>query len=122
MKSTAARAGLGDSDGERAADLSTWNRQSFWAIVLQQNPNVPYLTRTFVDAWLDLVHTPAATTIADHEGARHLITERERRLKGGHGRLHNQRALELWSGALALRSWITAGPPLRHFSVILPLA
>jgi len=61
------------------------------------NPRLPPGAVRFSDAWLALA-IAAPRSVRDHEGARVLIRERERRLKTTLARLQNPRALERWSG------------------------
>ena len=84
-------------------DLRTWQRPLFWKTV-QEQAQVPLRTRAFVDDWLDFVlegQDPHlnASRLTGHASARRLIAARESSLKGPRARLHNQRALELWTGA-----------------------
>jgi hypothetical protein len=85
------------------AELQTWRRPLFWQTV-QKQAQVSPRTRVFVDDWLDLVldwqgSYLNAARIVDDASARRLIAARESTLKGPRARLHNQRALELWTGA-----------------------
>lgn len=85
---------------QRQAELAQWNwRNRFWELVYETNPSVSYLTRQFIQEWFALALGPSgAVTIAHNPRARQLISDREARLKRRLARLHNQRALELWSG------------------------
>jgi len=76
----------------------TWNREVFWRIVLDVNPNIPIPSRRFVDTWLDLAET-APRDVPHSQAARRLIEDRERTLKRNRARLGNRRLLELWNGA-----------------------
>jgi hypothetical protein len=81
---------------------ASWSWDEFWAVALLSNPRIPVLTRRFVEQWFEV--TSAGTGIADDSKPRALISDRERMTKGSQARLHNRRALELWSGTLgALR-------------------
>ena len=81
---------------------ASWSWDEFWAVALLSNPRIPLLTRRFVEQWFEV--TSAGTGIADDSKPRALISDRERMTKGSQARLHNRRALELWSGTLgALR-------------------
>lgn len=77
-----------------------WQRQEFWAIVDSTRARVTLQTRRFVDVWLNLaLGTPSPRSLAEHEGARTLVRERERVLKRARARLGDPRALERWNGA-----------------------
>jgi hypothetical protein len=93
-------AGWADMLARRQAELAQWDRHDqFWELVYETSPRVPYLTRRFIQEWFALaLATGGAATVADSAHARQLISDREARLKRRLARLHNQRALELWSG------------------------
>jgi hypothetical protein len=84
-------------EAERSA-LIAWDRQGFWALVLGVNRGIGLTTRAFINAWLDLVLSKEAKALKSLAGARALVGDRERRLKGALSRLVNPRALELWGG------------------------
>jgi hypothetical protein len=88
--------GLLDS---RAEQLSAWSRNEFWALLAGAGAQVSVPTRSFVDSWLDLALSGAASTIVDSRAARQLIHARERLLKRGLARLDNRRSLEQWGEA-----------------------
>jgi len=84
----------------RQAELTRWDRQDFWSTVESQAAKVPSRTRNFIDRWINLVLEGVdLATLSTDEMARSLIYDRELALKHSRARLHNQRALELWSGA-----------------------
>lgn len=87
----------------RAKDMSRWDRPRFWTVVHSGGARVPAGARAFVDQWLDLVLGDGdvgrlAARVPENDEARQLISYRERAIKGERARLHNRRALELWSG------------------------
>ena len=83
----------------RRLQLTSWNRNTFWEIIDSGNQRVPYLTRTFVNHWIELVLSrEKPTSVSGNTSARQLIQERERQLKKALARLTNQRSLELWNG------------------------
>jgi hypothetical protein len=85
---------------ERTTEFSRWERARFWEIVHSGGARITVRTRAFVDRWLDLaLATASGWDIARNDAAARLISERERAIKGERARLHNRRALELWSGA-----------------------
>lgn len=77
--------------------LRGWDRDAWWATVQAANPRLRTMTRTFVDRWLDLLD--ADDDVAASRDARTLVSDREKRIKGGRARLLNQSALDRWSGA-----------------------
>lgn len=85
---------------ERQHSLNNWDWQSrFWEIVIGVNPRITSRTKNFINQWLSLAMAPGtANTMANNEQARNLLSHREHWLKGKLARLHNSRALELWSG------------------------
>lgn len=85
---------------QRRNELAGWDRRTFWRTVYSQNPRVSSRARSFVDSWIDLVaKAQSKADIADGREARQLVAHRERQLKDGLARLHNERARELWPGA-----------------------
>ncbi|GAA1210870.1 DUF6361 family protein [Rhodoglobus aureus] len=79
--------------------LSSWDRSDFWALAYAKNPRINGSSRAFVDTWLDAVTGSGSLTIADNEGLRLFIAQRERRHKGVQARLQNTRLLQSWQGA-----------------------
>lgn len=80
------------------ATISTWDQDDFWAVVLDANPRIPFLTQRFVREWISFATTQPHDLVGLPD-ARALIAEREARLKRGRARLTNHRALEMWNGA-----------------------
>lgn len=86
----------------RLGDLKAWSRADFWTLVTRQNPRISTSTRMFIDRWLDLVLAGPPARLATDKGARLLITDRERLIKGRLARLQNQAALGQWLGSSGL--------------------
>ncbi|MFO7903434.1 MAG: DUF6361 family protein, partial [Pirellulaceae bacterium] len=85
---------------QRSAQLTTWDRQSFWRTVYQSNPRVSSRARSFVDHWTNVaLNTVTTTDLIESPQARQLVKHREVQLKGGLSRIHGGRPLEMWSGA-----------------------
>lgn len=84
---------------EASTDLSSWDRSEFWALVYAKNPRINPLLRAFIGTWLDAVTGSESLSIADDEGLRSFIGQRERRHKGPQARLYNPRLLQTWQGA-----------------------
>ena len=85
---------------EESIRFGVWDRKAFWTTVSSVNPGVPERTSEFVNAWLDLaLEAPGPSALAESPVARELISKREWSLKKGRARLHDRRALELWTGA-----------------------
>jgi len=77
-----------------------WDRALFWSLAARPGVNVPFLSRCFVNDWLDLLLSSGRIARPEKEKAmRRLIENRERRIKGGRSRFGNPRHLEMWSGA-----------------------
>lgn len=85
----------------RWEELYQWaqDRNRFWGALAQWSAQIPAPTRAFVDYWMDLAFSPPIDSLAERGEVRDLISNREFQLKRGRARLHNPRALELWSGA-----------------------
>jgi len=79
--------------------LAVWDRHDFWHFAYSGNPRITPAARRFIDSWLDLALSGRAGSVADDPDAQRLVEQRERRLKGGQSRFHNDRALEMWSGS-----------------------
>lgn len=84
----------------RAEALHAWDQRAFWSLLERSGARVPPFARAFVREWLRFALMAAdGHDVSTDQGARRLIDEREKRLKGGLSRLSNRRALENWSGA-----------------------
>jgi hypothetical protein len=70
-----------------------------WAAAEADEPRVPQHSKRFIREWVQLVlEKDDPARVVEDDQARTLIRNRERFLKKNLARLHNQRALELWSG------------------------
>jgi hypothetical protein len=79
--------------------LRNWNRGDAWACVESEGGRIPSLTKEFVNRWCDLVLEVGPAAIPGNDGARLLVKNREKRLKGPLARIENLRPRELWQGA-----------------------
>lgn len=77
--------------------VRAWDRPLMWASLRALNPRLPAGAQQFAEHWMEAA-TSAPHAVIDNAAIRQVISVRERRLKGGLARLHNQRALERWSG------------------------
>lgn len=95
------RSMLEEWSAEMAANapaLRGWDCNHLWATVHDLNPRLRMPARLFAERWMTLaMEDPVG--VADQAAARHLLSNRERALKGSLARLANRRALERWSGA-----------------------
>ena len=98
---------------ELASRLAATDRPRFWEVVVEGNPNVSGPTRSFVDAWWDLV--VVQDDLAGSRRAQSLLTERERVLKRGLARLvpENVRAREQWRGTAGISQLDYRWPTVR---------
>lgn len=95
---------LGRWAADMAADadaLADWDQQDLWGRLLELDPGIPHKAREFSRHWIERARQSPATVVHD-QVARELIRYRERQTKGALARLHNERALERWSGASSL--------------------
>jgi hypothetical protein len=77
--------------------FQTWDRPAMWARLRSLNQRIPAGAQQFAELWIAAaISGPHA--VIDEPTIRLVISNRERRLKGGLARLHNPRALERWSG------------------------
>ena len=98
--STQFRAELAPWSDELTANeqkVRAWDRPLMWASLRARNPRLPAGAQQFAEQWIEAA-TSAPHAVIDDVAVRQVISVRERRLKGGLARLHNQRALERWSG------------------------
>lgn len=72
---------------------------AFWFSMALKDARIPWRTRTFIENWFQLLYTGDPERMAENEQARELIKKREGMLKGNRARLHNERALNQWSGS-----------------------
>jgi len=84
---------------KRGRELSEWDRREFWSVVTSDGARIHPATKAFINGWLNCaIGRDDAEDIRDDKDARRLISRRERSIKRDRARLHNRRALELWSG------------------------
>lgn len=84
----------------RANAVQDWDIAEFWSIVEVQPHTVTSRTRRFVNWWIETVRSATSLdALISSPATRVAIAERELALKGAQARLHNRRALELWTGA-----------------------
>ena len=79
------------------AALHSWNRPAMWARLRSLNRSIPAGAELFAEQWMTAAISAPHAVIGDPT-IRLIISNRERRLKGGLARLHSQRALERWGG------------------------
>ena len=81
-----------------------WSLEDFWGLVSAGSHGVTLATRRFVEQWINhVLKYKKPEEVIDDSELRNLIGKRELVLKRDRARLHNQRALELWSGAAGTR-------------------
>lgn len=87
--------------GSRWDELCMWahDTPAFWNSRALITARIPWHTHDFVERWLHLVYEGQPKMIAENQEARRLISNREWTLKRNRARLHNDRALDQWSGA-----------------------
>lgn len=83
------------------ADLSAWNLQRFWFLVVDRGHAISLTTRHFVETWIGLTVAHRGQ-VSDNPQARQLIETRENSLKLGRSRFRNRRALDQWGGRAGL--------------------
>ena len=83
-------------------ELNRWYSEidGFWNSDPLLHSRIPIMTRSFVNQWLKMIFkTVGLNNVIGNKSVNDLISYRERQLKGNRARLHNPRALEMWSGA-----------------------
>lgn len=85
----------GECSAVRPLDES--DRQSIWRMVRDQGRNLTASTTEFFDAWF--TRSPQSHHIAQDKKLQKMVRNREFKIKGVRGRLHNPKALDAWSGA-----------------------
>lgn len=79
--------------------LTSWDRDGFWQVVADQNPNVSQPTKIFVNVLLDrILALSADARLYESEPLRDWVRTREKR-KGKQSRLLNPKMRAAWSGA-----------------------
>jgi hypothetical protein len=81
---------------DRRTAHRAWDRRRFWDIA--NAGRIDARLQIFIDTWLALVLDGGDSDIRTSSTARELIRDREWHLKRNRARLHNQRALERWTG------------------------
>ncbi|MEP7378000.1 MAG: DUF6361 family protein [Chloroflexota bacterium] len=79
------------------AQLKAWDRPEMWGRLLTRNRRLPSGAQAFSEHWITAAISGPHKVI-DNPTMRQVITNRERRMKGGLARLSNPRALERWGG------------------------
>lgn len=82
----------------RTLSFADWSLDDLWRRCDATSYRVQPRTRRFVAEWLGRATTPGCS-VTDDAGARRLVEQRERSLKGGKSRFHNAAALSRWGGA-----------------------
>lgn len=94
--------------------LRGWDRQELWDLVRGLNPRIGLQTRTFVNAWLDVVIDGHGATAAEDPEIRSLVELRERHQKKAQSRLENDKLLRSWSGASGTSRLICRWPQVKR--------
>lgn len=82
--------------------LADWNLAEFWLLLAKANYQPSEKTRKFVEAWAALVKGGPAERLRHDAGARALIFNREKGIKGKLARCDSPRAREKWRGDAGL--------------------
>lgn len=82
----------------RYRELGDWDTDDFRQVVWSQTGGITPRTERFINELLKVVRKQDLSLINYDKSVRTLISERELVLKRQRARLHNQRALELWTG------------------------
>ncbi len=108
-----------------AEALAAWDeeRQRFWEIVREGNPRLRPRAQAFADQWFDLALSGDPRRLSADRGARALVADRERMLKGRLARLANPTALEAWGGASGSEQLLFRWPQARTLveDIVAPL-
>jgi Family of unknown function (DUF6361) len=84
----------------RRDELETWDRASFWRLMMDCETRVRGVTRRFVDDWMNLtLAAPSLSAITDSLAARRAVTDQEHAVKPGRSRIGNPRTTENWEGS-----------------------
>lgn len=89
---------IGDIERQRSQILN-WDMNEFWRIVFEQNSHIHFMTRRFIENWIDLIRDRRNLAgLQENDYARQMIQRREDQIKGKRARLKNPRLLEQWLG------------------------
>jgi hypothetical protein len=81
------------------SQIQNWEMNEFWRIVFEQNSHIHFMTRRFIENWIDFVRNEQnLERLQENDYARHMVTRRETQIKGKRSRLKNPRMLEQWLG------------------------
>jgi len=84
----------------RRDEIETWDRASFWRLMLDCETRVRRVTRRFVDDWMNLtLASSSVSAIADSGTARRLVRDQEHTVKPGRARIGDPRTTENWEGS-----------------------
>jgi hypothetical protein len=83
----------------KMSQIQNWEMNEFWRIVFEQNSHIHFMTRRFIENWIDFVKNERnLERLQENNYARHMITRRETQIKGKRSRLKSSRMLEQWLG------------------------
>jgi len=81
------------------SQIQNWDMNEFWKVVFEQNRHIHFMTRRFIENWIDFVKGKGnIDRLQGNDYVRHMITRREAQIKGKRSRLRNPRMLEQWEG------------------------
>jgi hypothetical protein len=83
------------------ANLRDFDLEHFWTLVQTNDRSISFATRAFVAQWFT-VALAGSLEVADSDGSRRLVRDRERGLKKAQSRFDNQVALAQWTGSSGL--------------------
>lgn len=84
-------------------EVTGWDLSDFWSRLRKANSRIPPMTEAFCMAWIEAAQRDPFRVVTLPDDIERLIDQREVRLKRSQARLHNPRALELWSGDAGTR-------------------
>ncbi|GAB25337.1 hypothetical protein GOPIP_079_00260 [Gordonia polyisoprenivorans NBRC 16320 = JCM 10675] len=81
--------------------ITMWDLGAFWTVVHEGRSGRPVgpASKIFVDQWLAHLRSTDAHELITSVAIRDMIAERERKNKGEHSRLNNERQIRNWGGA-----------------------
>ena len=93
-------------------EVESWGVDRLWELTAGHGYKITPHTRRFVQSWIELARKSPEKLLGDR-GARDLVENRERRLKGPRSRFANRRALEQWSGYSGIGRLVYRWPNVR---------
>ena len=82
---------------EEAIEQHPYAPEVLWDLVLRKGVRIPHPQRMFIEGWSQRIAELSPDEVAEDQGLRRLISDREHRLKGARARIANRSRLMEWT-------------------------